>query len=66
MKTPMEELFEKFGHLLPDIKNEYLQKEKDQTKKSYFKGYQRGWDHANKEACDEIKNYIQYNPNNNL
>ena len=29
MKTPIEELFEKFGHLLPDIKDEYLLKEKE-------------------------------------
>ena len=28
-ETPMNELFKKFGHLLPDIKKEYLQKEND-------------------------------------
>jgi hypothetical protein len=31
--TPMEELFEKFGHLLPDIQNEYLEKELKHTKR---------------------------------
>ena len=28
MKTPIAELFQKFGHLLPDVENEYLEKEK--------------------------------------
>lgn len=28
MKTPIAELFEKYGHLLPDVENEYLEKEK--------------------------------------
>ena len=28
--TPMQELFKKYGHLLPDIEKEFLEKEKQQ------------------------------------
>jgi hypothetical protein len=42
MKTPMQTLFEKFGHLLPDIEDEYLamerrmlEKEKEVTAPTY-------------------------------
>lgn len=30
--TAMQELFEKFGHLLPNIENEYVEKEQEQLK----------------------------------
>lgn len=30
MKTAMNELFERFGHLMPDTEKEFLEKEKQQ------------------------------------
>lgn len=35
MKTPIQELFEKYGHLLPDVEKEYLEKEKQQIINAY-------------------------------
>lgn len=32
MKTAMQELFEKYGHLLPDVEKEFIEKEKEQLK----------------------------------
>ena len=34
MKTPIQELFERFGHLLPDVEAEFLQKEETYHKKT--------------------------------
>jgi len=42
MKTAMQELFEKFGHLLPNIETEYLETEKQHIINSWENGYQHG------------------------
>lgn len=36
--TAIKELFKRFGHLLPDIENEFLLKEKEQMEKMYIQG----------------------------
>ena len=37
-KTAMQDLMEKFGHLLPDVEETYLEKEKEQLCKMYVQG----------------------------
>lgn len=37
-KTAMKDLMERFGHLLPDIEEKYLEKEKEQLCKMYVQG----------------------------
>jgi len=53
MKTPIVELFEKFGHLLPDVENEYLEKEKqaieEAVKKANLEGKIEMADYYNKK-----------------
>jgi hypothetical protein len=39
MKTPIAELFEKYGHLLPDVENEYLEKEKKLIEEAFENGF---------------------------
>jgi hypothetical protein len=34
-KTAIQELFEKYGHLLPNVKKKYLEKEKEQIKDAF-------------------------------
>lgn len=37
-KTPMQELFAKFGHLLPNVEDEYVEKEKQLIESVFDKG----------------------------
>ena len=41
-KTPMQELFEKFGHLLPNIEDEYIEKEKQIIESVFDDGHTAG------------------------
>lgn len=41
MKTPMQELFEKFGHLLPNVEDEYVEKEREIILQSFVAGDER-------------------------
>jgi len=52
-KTAMLELFERFGHLLPNIEKEFLEKEKQQIIHAYEEGQrseakQEFWTKGNK------------------
>lgn len=43
MKTAITELFERYGHLLPDIEKEFLEKEKQQVIDVAIKTTQDCW-----------------------
>jgi len=40
-QTAIQELFEKYGHLLPDVKKKYLEKEKQQIEEDFYQGYNK-------------------------
>lgn len=61
METPIKELFKKYGHFLPDIENEYLQKEKQFLELKESEGYGKGYNDASREAQQEIREH--YKPN---
>ncbi len=40
--TAMQELFERFGHLLPNIEKQFLEKEKEDIMNAYTDGFANG------------------------
>lgn len=52
MKTAMQELFEKFGHLFPNIETEYLEKEKQQIIDLCTEAYKTGLGYKEYSALD--------------
>lgn len=62
-KTAMQELFEKFGHLLPNVQEEYLEKEKQQIMNDFNNGVND--ECLGKNTTPEQYYSETYNQNNN-
>lgn len=60
-ETPMQELFIKFGHLLPAIENEFLTMEKELLKSFYLKGDSNGCGCYNYSTDEDAEEYFSEN-----
>jgi hypothetical protein len=58
-KTAMQDLLERFGHLIPDVEEEYLEKEKNQLCKMYIQGRNdKHLDYYPEKHANEIYNEL--------
>ena len=55
-KSAMTELFEKYGHLLPNIEDKYIELERTQIEEAYSYGYMDGY---NGDAYDKSDYYTK-------